>query len=438
MSKQQEALQFLDDLDSLNVPVAVEPSSRPSGASTPATTATATTNEAEALAFLDEITQKSSEPMRPSTTQPRIVTPRTSSRISLRKGADGAVSRSASPAPSAHTRSASNTAAASAAVDTSAGEAGVQNSAGSWGWGSVWSTASAAVKQARNVVDEQVKNLPKNEQAKKWSEGMMEYVKNAQLDKLGQDLKSVGLSTFTEILNVVAPPIAEHEVIQVWLSHDMRGYDGVESLVYQALAKVMEQVEGGDLVVNKGDESRPKDAPDGEPERDLGIVDGFDAAYKLAQANVAEMIKHNAQKPPVKQSTATNPTTYSPVFLRIQPYHTCISLPLVPDSTASPSSEPPTHLQFLLYLSSPSHSLTHTTITQVVPSHWIEAFEREDAAGKGEEENSWVEDVLVNVIKVGVEVIGQEYIAARMGWAKTLPKEKQTGESPQQTEKVAA
>jgi hypothetical protein len=55
---------------------------------------------------------------------------------------------------------------------------------------------------------------------------------------LGQDLKRVGLSTFNEILNVVAPPISEHEVIQVWLSHDMQGYEGVESLVYTALARV--------------------------------------------------------------------------------------------------------------------------------------------------------------------------------------------------------
>jgi hypothetical protein len=180
MSKQQEALQFLDDLDSLDVPAAAGSSSKPSGTSTPATT---NPNEAEALAFLDEITQKSSEPTRTTTIQSRIVTPRTSSRISLRKGADGAISRSASPAPSTHSRS--NTAATNVPPDASAGDADTQNNAGSWGWGSVWSTASAAVKQARTVVDEQVKNLPKNEQAKKWSEGMMEYVKNAQLDKLG-------------------------------------------------------------------------------------------------------------------------------------------------------------------------------------------------------------------------------------------------------------
>ncbi len=48
----------------------------------------------------------------------------------------------------------------------------------------------------------------------------------------------MGLSTLTDILNVVAPPISEHEVIQVWLSHDMQGYEGVEPLTYRAFARV--------------------------------------------------------------------------------------------------------------------------------------------------------------------------------------------------------
>lgn len=46
----------------------------------------------------------------------------------------------------------------------------------------------------------------------------------------------------------------------------------------------MEQVEGGDLIVNRGDESRPKDAPDSK--RDLNAVDGLDAALKLAQVSI--------------------------------------------------------------------------------------------------------------------------------------------------------
>ena len=54
----------------------------------------------------------------------------------------------------------------------------------------------------------------------------------------GQNIQRVGLSTLTDILNAVAPPISEHEVIMVWLSHDMQGCDGVESVVYKAFAKV--------------------------------------------------------------------------------------------------------------------------------------------------------------------------------------------------------
>lgn len=455
MSKQQEALRFLDDLDSLNadtVAVTIPPNTSSdaqataqqggAGAGGPPSTTTTTTassaqpqaesqthpggNEADALAFLDEITQKSQMAASGARSTPPSIglsagrslssTPRTASRISLRKGADGnvSISRSASPAfgkPESGAATTTTTNSGGTNSSQAAAGAGVSSSGastaggGSWGWSSVWSSASAAVKQARTVVDEQVKNLPvaipnvpipNNEQAKKWSEGMLEYVKNTQLDKIGQDLKSVGLSTFTEILNVVAPPIAEHEVIEIWLSHDMRGYDGVESLVYECMAKVLEQVEGGDLVVNKGTESRPKDS--NGPEREIGGVEGYDAALKLAQANIEDLIKAKPERPP-RQSSATNPTTYSSVYLHIQPSIT--------DG----------QLQFVLHLASPSYGMVHTTVTQAVPHKWIVAFEREDNKNNGGA-FGWVEDTLVEVLRVGIGVIGQEYLAERMGWLK--------------------
>lgn len=70
------------------------------------------------------------------------------------------------------------------------------------------------------------------------TQGVMGYVKQAQLDKLGQEFKTASLSRFTEIMNVVAPPITEHEFIQVWLSHDMDGYEGTENLVFRSLGRV--------------------------------------------------------------------------------------------------------------------------------------------------------------------------------------------------------
>lgn len=246
------------------------------------------------------------------------------------------------------------------------------------------------------MVDEQVKQLPKNEQARKWGEGVIEYAKTAQLDKLGQDFKRVGLSTLTDILNVVAPPISEHEVIQVWLSHDMQGYEGVEPLIYRALARILEQVQGGDLVLNRGNASRPKEGNDA---RDLNVVDSYDTALKVAQVNIDELIKNNSQA----IQTTRNPniaTTYSHVFLRIQPFHTALD-PLSPES-----AEPQQHLQFLMFLFDPVHRLTHTTITQVVPSNWIALWDEYD----------WVEDLVAESLRIGAEVLGQEYVVARMGW----------------------
>lgn len=58
------------------------------------------------------------------------------------------------------------------------------------------------------------------------------------IEKLRRDITETGLKAMNDIMNAVAPPIAEHEVIQVNLSHDMLGYEGVETLVYRALAKV--------------------------------------------------------------------------------------------------------------------------------------------------------------------------------------------------------
>ncbi|KAF8320060.1 hypothetical protein DL93DRAFT_2032307, partial [Clavulina sp. PMI_390] len=283
-------------------------------------------------------------------------------------------------------------------------------SSSSWGWGSVWNQASAAIQQAQTVVNEQVKNLPnvpQVEQTRQWRDGLVGYVKNAQIDKLTNDLRAVGLSTFNDILNVVAPPIAEHEVIQVWLSHDLEGYDGVETLVYRSLARILEQVEGGDLVVNKGNESRPKDQT-GEVKRELNVVEGFETALKLSRANIDDLDKPGSKsssepKPATAADSLQNPTTYTTVYLRIQPFTS--TSPFASDA-ASEAAPPPSQLQFLLHLRDPSHSLDMSTITQALPAKWMDLWDSHD----------WVEDQLAEALRLGVEMLGQEYVVARMGW----------------------
>ncbi|EGN95767.1 hypothetical protein SERLA73DRAFT_186984 [Serpula lacrymans var. lacrymans S7.3] len=404
-SKEEEALQFLDHLDSLNPTLGQSsghsPSAQPGSAS-------GGDSAQDVLAFIDELTQKSSEP--PRTTAP--LDDRSISRSStpnLRKSTERVkVGSSGSPHPSSSTSSLftknDSTATLDSSVKTEQAEP-AQANAGRWGW--AWTRASAAMQQARSVVDEQVKNLPKNEQVSKWSEGMLEYAKTAQLDKLGQDFKRVGLSTLTDILNVVAPPISEHEIIQVWLSHDMKGYDGVESIVFHALTKVMEQVGSGDLTVNRVDEVRNTTESEDTPA--LNTVDGYDAAIKLAQANLSDFVKNNAQRLS-DNSTTQSAIAHTYIYLRIQPFmasplstqHASASGTLA--DTASATSD----LQFVLHLSDPGHQLVHTTVTQAIPGNWLNLWDTHD----------WVEHLISESLRLGVETASQNYLAARMGWYK--------------------
>ena len=128
------------------------------------------------------------------------------------------------------------------------------------------------------------------------------------------------------------------------------------------------------------------------------------------KADIAELIKNN-NKPTRTESSTQNPTIYSYVYLRIQPYITTFEVPSSSSSEATSSqqagaSDSHPFLQFVLYLSDPAHELTHTTVTQAIPGRWLELWDKYD----------WVEDSVVEVLRVGVEVIGQEYIASRMSW----------------------
>jgi hypothetical protein len=166
----------------------------------------------------------------------------------------------------------------------------------------------------------------------------------------------------------------------------------------------MEQVEGGDLVVNRGDESKPKAAGPDAP-REINAVEGLDAAIKLSLANIAESKKRNVQAADTTTESSTEtPVTYSYIYLRVQPFKTSYPIPI--SAADGPKSRTESTLRFLLYLSDPGHELVHSTITQSIPENWLMLWDKYD----------WVEDSVVDAIRQGIEVLGQDYIARRMGW----------------------
>jgi len=81
-------------------------------------------------------------------------------------------------------------------------------------------------------------------------------------------------------------------------------------------------------------------------------------------------------------------------------------------SSSSTSSSPPKHLTFIVTLHDDQHGLKHSTVTQFSPADWLEVeYERSD----------WVEERLVDVIRVGVEIVVQEvsreWARGNHGWS---------------------
>lgn len=201
---------------------------------------------------------------------------------------------------------------------------------------------------------------------------------------LGEEVTKVGKRGWTDIVNAVAPPIAAHELIQVTLSHDMIGYDGISDVTYQVLAKVMEQVDSSgteqQLIVNKAQIETPASKPKtgseaSEQDRDLNAVEGFPAAFRLARVHLDECIKqHEVAAPPQKTAgdASALPITTCPVFVRIQ---ACLAdLPGDAPGEGGEVGEANKSLFFLVLLKDPQHGLSHKTVSQAVPTSWRKYF----------------------------------------------------------------
>jgi hypothetical protein len=95
-------------------------------------------------------------------------------------------------------------------------------------------------------------------------------------------------------------------------------------------------------------------------------------------------------------SDLTVPVTRCPIYLHIQPVIAplpYLPLPSTADAGASSSRETH-HLFFVMVLRDPTHALEHHSMSQSMPQSWLAIpFE----------ENEWVEDVMVDIIRRSVE-----------------------------------
>ncbi|KYK57492.1 hypothetical protein DCS_04502 [Drechmeria coniospora] len=341
---------------------------------------------------------------------------------------------------------------------------------GGW-WGGIMSTASAAMKQAEAAV----KEIQQNEEAMKWAEQVkgIRGIDVGALRSYGDELRNRALPTFNNIINTIAPPISSHERLIIHITHDLVGYPSLDPLIHAVFARVMSQVEGGDLlVVQRGVESSSRrmsvstpgwrDGPwwrQTDSHRELGLVKGMVEGTKLcragAESNASEYfaVKGGIEQAKVRATedlSDTNPVRTSDLFLAVQAISVDADKSLFgrtasaekekESSTVKEQDEADEVVSFAVFVLDPVHEIEYSTISQTVPAKWIrwldaptpltpqtadesqDAFEggvpdeiREILDEGGVDPREWVAEWIEETLALAVGVVAQRYVSCRMG-----------------------
>ena len=217
-----------------------------------------------------------------------------------------------------------------------------------WGVSSLWSSAATAIQSAQKLADEGYKRVRTegvngvtgqleqlgvvggvdlNRLRKGAEERLGGIVKGVDLEKLsecsrqwlgswnpcsrfnglqiGQDLMTTTSSTLSTILNTVAPPISAHETLELWLSHPMVGYAGVEGVVYRAWTRILEQTESGELIVVWSPSPKSTAQPGEEEKRSINPLDGWDKGWERALSEMESVKAREEMNPHGRNRTSS-------------------------------------------------------------------------------------------------------------------------------------
>ncbi|KAK9475283.1 maintenance of telomere capping protein 1 [Dipodascopsis tothii] len=225
------------------------------------------------------------------------------------------------------------------------------------------------------------------------------------LNKLGLSHKLA--STFSSVLSTIAPPILRHEQLRIHIFHDIVGYPSVDSIVYSVFDRVIQQVEGGELIiVQKGVESHRRGSDKGAP-RDLNVfTGGIEAAEKLAKANAEEAIGKGKDA----EQAADSPIRKSDIFLSLQP----AAIPCPSRAESGDLDGGAEFFTFVVYLNDPAHSLTFVTHSQSFPLKWATWLDTDEYIPGQVDPREWLAEWVEEGLGLAIGVVAQRYVASRM------------------------
>ncbi|KAK6523003.1 hypothetical protein TWF281_002426 [Arthrobotrys megalospora] len=322
-----------------------------------------------------------------------------------------------------------------------------QQQGGGW-WGGLWSTASAAATAAQSTAQSVYKEIQASEEAQRWTQQVKGSVEGFR--ELGGELQKRALPTFTTLLHHIAPPISAHERLHIHTTHDLQNYPSLDPIIHHVFSRVMQQVEGGDLlVIQRGSEATNKRNSSlsagwgggpwwrDERKRELGTIKGLEAGVKLAKATAEGFASEYALRSPSfekKEIDPDNPVRKSDIFLALQPViYPCPFTSIT--AKVEEGDEVEEVLSFAIYLSDPKHNLEFMTMSQTCPAKWGEWMDAEfeelpedvqyGLARGAVDPREWVAEWMEETIALAVGIVAQRYVSKRMGVGEGLGKGKE-------------
>lgn len=214
-----------------------------------------------------------------------------------------------------------------------------------------------------------------------------------------------------------------HEQLRIHIFHDIVGYPSIDNIVYSVFDRVMQQVEGGELIiVQKGRESRRRDSDKKGVKRDMGMFHGgLVAGEKLCKANI-EQIRSKGKEPATAEEGKSlfillvindfcltaileSPIRKSDIYLSIQ---ACA----VQDAATNAFKEK--MFVFIIHLDDPLHQLVFTTHSQSFPLQWCEWLDSDDSIPGQVDPREWLAEWVEEGLGLSVGIVAQRYVASRM------------------------
>ncbi|KAH8734646.1 maintenance of telomere capping protein 1 [Ilyonectria robusta] len=481
-SKKTKAVANDDNLDDLFSGIDTKPKKPSTHKSKPTSAASKAIADQDILADL-ESELASEQPSRPHTPRLKDVAARRSTAtppagddraaMASRKSTDSARSLRTTFTPSA-TSSDAHESEKKPAVEPVVEEPPAPSTGGGW-WGGILSTATATASLAMKQAEAAVSQIQQNEEAMKWAEQVkgLKGIDVGSLQKYGDELRHRALPTFTNILHTLAPPISSHERLLIHITHDIVGYPSLDPLIHGVFARVMSQVEGGDLlVVQRGQESssrRNNDSAAGwrdgpwwrqaDSPRELGLINGLPEGTKLCRASAESYANEyfaatggleQAKLRATEDLSETNPVRTSDLFLSVQAIcideddalfaRTASAEKEKESSDVKDQEETGEIICFAIFILDPVHGIEFSTVSQSVPARWVQWLDapapltprsndegqdipevmipeeiRDIIESGGVDPREWVAEWLEELLDLSVGIVAQRYVARRMG-----------------------